>query len=136
MLVLDTSALLKRYVDKRGSERVIRLMDSDPQWCGSALCVAEAFVTLCQLGFDADVLETVSARLRSDWRRFLVVPVDDLCLAQAIEIGCNHRVRMLDAVHLAAADRLPRPSTFLTFDARQAAAARSLGLDVPDAYAD
>jgi hypothetical protein len=57
-----------------------------------------------------------------------VVPVDDLCLARAVEIGCEHRVRTLDAVHLAAAERLPPPVRFLTFDARQGGAAQALGL--------
>jgi hypothetical protein len=45
-------------------------------------------------------------------------------------VGCSERIRTLDALHLAAADRLPRPVTFLTFDGRQGQAGRSLGLEV------
>lgn len=48
---------------------------------------------------------------------------------RAAEIGCSHDVRTLDAIHLAA-DRLPRPYAFLTFDRRQAAAARQMDIDV------
>ena len=48
----------------------------------------------------------------------------------AAEIGCHHGARTLDAVHLAAADRLPRPLVLLTFDRRQADAARSMELAV------
>jgi hypothetical protein len=39
-------------------------------------------------------------------------------------------VRTVDAIHLAAADRLPRPVTFCTFDPRQIPVALSLGFDV------
>ena len=130
MLILDTSALLKRYVEEEGTAATIELMASTPDWCASALCLTEARVTLCHLGLDERSLQAVAAALRQDWDRFLVVPVDDLCLARAIEIGCGQRVRTLDAIHLAAADRLPPPVRFVTFDASQADAARSLGLDV------
>jgi len=130
MLVLDTSALLKRYVEEDGTAGTIELMAATPDWCASALCLAEARVTLCQLGLDERSLHAATSALRQDWDRFLVVPVDELCLARAIEIGCGQRVRTLDAIHLAAADRLPPPVQFVTFDDRQADAARSLGLDV------
>ena len=36
----------------------------------------------------------------------------------------------MDSLHLAAADRLPPPVTFLTFDRRQAQAAAALGFRV------
>jgi hypothetical protein len=37
---------------------------------------------------------------------------------------------MSDAIHLAAADRLPRPLSFVTFDASQIPVALSMGFDV------
>jgi hypothetical protein len=39
-------------------------------------------------------------------------------------------VRTVDAIHLAAADRLPRPTTYLTFDPGQIPVAMALGYDV------
>ena len=39
-------------------------------------------------------------------------------------------LRLADALHLAAADRLPRPVTFVTFDPMQIPVALSLGFDV------
>lgn len=62
-----------------------------------------------------------------------MVPVDPACLEGAVDIGCRYQVRALDAVHLAAADRLPRPIVMLTFDRRQADAARSMELVVDGA---
>jgi len=103
-------------------------MARDSQWCASALALTEAQITLCHTGLAPPVLAEVLARLRTDWERMLVVPVDDRCLACAREIGCAQRVRTLDAVHLAAAERLPRPAVFMTFDLRQRDAAETIGL--------
>ena len=131
MLFLDTSALLKRYVEEGGTELVLELMAEDPDWAASNLAHAEAEVTLCRAGLGEKVEAAQRRRLRADWERFLVVPVDGPCLLSAAEIGCVHRVRTLDALHLAAADRLPGPLVFLTFDRRQAAAAQAIGLQLP-----
>ena len=68
--------------------------------------------------------------LEVDWARFAVVPLQEVVLVRAIEIGCQTRIRTLDALHLAAAERLSSGVTLLTFDERQAAAARELGFTV------
>lgn len=130
MLFLDTSAVVKRYVAEDGSEQVAELMEDDRDWCASALCYPETRVTICHLGFDAEALAALASAADADWERFFVVPLDELCLAQAVEIGCVHRVRTLDAVHLAAAARLPGRPLFVSFDARQRDAASALGLPV------
>ncbi len=107
---------------------VLEAMERDREWAASALALVEAEVSLCLSGVDDD--ETKRQQLRLDWERFQVVPLDAFGLRRASEIGCAQKVRTLDAVHLAAADRFPRPVSFLTFDRRQAAAARALGMDV------
>jgi len=133
MLFLDTSALIKRYVDEDGSEVVIRLMDEDRDWAASSTALTEAEITLCRLGFGAEDLELLRQRLRLDWERFHVVPIDHAGLDRATVIGCEQEVRTLDALHLAAAVRLPAPFVMLTFDRRQADAARSMSLRVEGA---
>lgn len=105
-------------------------MAEDTGWCASALALTEAHVTLCHSGLSADQLRPTIAALRTDWEYFIVAPVDDICLARAREIGCEQRIRTLDAIHLAAAERVPRPAAFLTFDAKQRAVADALGLDL------
>ena len=132
-LFLDTSALVKRYVAEEGTELVLRRMDDDPEWIVSAVARTEAEITLCRLGFGPDQIAELSERLRQDWERCLVVPVDPACLDRAAEIGCRYQVRTLDALHLAAADRLPARPVVLTFDRRQADAARSMDLAVEGA---
>jgi len=129
-LFLDTSALLKRYVQEPGTAVVIDAMAEDGAWTASAIARAEAELALCHLIADEDRRLDAVGRLRRDWERFFVVPLDHECLEQAVKIGCEHRVRTLDALHLGAAARLPAPVTMLTFDARQAAAASAMGLIV------
>lgn len=133
MLFLDTSALIKRYVEEEGTELVLRRMDADPEWAVSSVARTEAEITLCRLDFGPDEIAGIWQRLREDWDRCHVVPVDPACLDRATEIGCRYEVPTLDALHLAAADRLPRPVVVLTFDRRQADAARSMDLAVDGA---
>ena len=73
--------------------------------------------------------------LRDEWDAFWVVPIDDRCMARAVEIGATYGVRIVDAIHLAAADRLPGPVRYLTFERQQIPAADALGFEVISAVA-
>jgi len=121
---------MKRYLDEEGTQLVLREMADDAEWCASALALTEAQITLCHTGLTPAQLRLVNAALRRDWEHFIVVPVDDLCLARSREIGCAQQIRTLDAIHVAAAERIPAPARFLTFDARQYAAAEAVGVGV------
>ena len=68
--------------------------------------------------------------VRRDVERMYVVPVDQRCLDRAARLARDQPVRLADALHLAAADRLPRPLVYLTVDAAQIPVALSLGFDV------
>jgi predicted nucleic acid-binding protein len=68
--------------------------------------------------------------VRSDWNLFWEVPLDGRCMARATEVGARYGLSVVNAIHLAAADRLPRPVEFLTLDRRQIPAAADLGLRV------
>lgn len=130
MIFVDTSALVKRYIKEAGSDVVARLMEEDLDWAASELARSEARVTLCRRGPEGVLGSPVQRRMAQDWDRFMTVSVDLDCLALAAEIGCQLGVRTLDAVHLAAAKRLPSEVRFLSFDDRQLKAASSLGLNV------
>jgi hypothetical protein len=56
--------------------------------------------------------------------------MDGRGLARAVEIGATYGVRIVDAIHLAAADRLPGPIRYLTFERQQIPAADALGFEV------
>lgn len=129
-LFLDTSALVRRYVHGPGHDLVVEAMAADEVWCASALCRSETLLALHRLAATSRQHDRLWSRLRDDWDAFVVVPVDDRCLAHAVELGATYGLRTVDALHLAAADRLPRPLGYATFDRRQIPAAASLRFDV------
>lgn len=129
-LALDTSALLGRYLSGPHRQVVIDAMAADHVCCASALALAEALGMVdrvCDLPTDGD---RVRRALRDDWERIHVVPVDQRCLDRATELSREQPLRTVDALHLAAAGRLPAPVTFVTFDPRQIPVALALGFDV------
>ena len=130
MLFVDTSALVKRYVDEPWREVVLEAMAADDIWVASELARTEAALTLTRVAATARQADRLHRLLADDWDAFHVVPVDDRCLAAAAEIGSGHGVSVSTAIHLAAASRLPRPVGFLTLDPRQVSAAVALDLDL------
>ncbi|HCB34641.1 MAG TPA: hypothetical protein DEP69_05725 [Acidimicrobiaceae bacterium] len=129
-LALDTSALLRRYAADPDTQLVLDTMASDRAWAASALAHAETHLALHRMAGESTSQAELWRRFGADWSLFWVVPVDDRCLARAVELGAEFALTTTDAVHLAAADRLGRPVTYLTFDSRQIPAALALGLDV------
>lgn len=129
-LFLDTSALVKRYVADPDRPLVVDAMASADVWVASALARTEAMLALHQLAPGPHSQARLWHAFRDDWDAFVVVPVDERCLARAVELGAQFSLRVGDAVHLAAADRLPRPLRYLTFDRRQIPAAAALELEV------
>lgn len=129
-LFLDTSALVKRYVTEPSRDLVVDAMAGDGVWVASALARTEVMITLHQLAAGPRQQARLWSAFRDDWDAFAVVPVDDRCLGRATELGSSFAMRLVDAIHLAAADRLPRPVRYLTFDRHQIPAAAALGLEV------
>ena len=129
-LYVDTSALVQRYVHDRHRALVLDAMAGDDPWCTSALARTEAQLVLHRASASAHQQQALWSALRDEWDAFWVVPLDDRCLAQAVQLGATYRVRLVDAVHLAAAHRLPGPVRYLTLDRQQIAAAAALGFEV------
>jgi predicted nucleic acid-binding protein len=130
MLFLDATALLARYLEGPEQAIVLAAMDADPDWCASALALTETLVVIDRVCADVDEADQLRRALRDDWERMAIVPVDQLCLDKAAELGRTQPVRTIDAIHLAAADRLPRPVRYATFDSSQILAALGLGFEV------
>jgi len=129
-LALDTTALLARYLDGPFRPVVLEAMAADHDWCASALALSEALMLIEQIGDDPRRADHLRQALRDDWERVHIVPVDQRCLDRAAELGRTQPLRTVDALHLAAADRLPRPVRFATFDPGQIPVALSMGFDV------
>ena len=129
-IYVDSSALLKRYVDEPDRAAAEQLLLSDPVLVTSWITVVEVRRNLARLVQPSE-LAAVRAQCMRDLDEFALVAVDEtVCLAAAV-ISEQLGVRSLDAVHLACAQRLLIPGlSFITFDLRQAQAARALGLTV------
>lgn len=129
-LALDTTALLARYLEGPFQAVILDAMAADHNWCASVLTLTEAMMLVDRLGDDPTRTDELRGAIRDDWERIAVVPLDQRCMDRAAELGRTQPVRTVDALHLAAADRLPRPVTYATFDPAQIPVALSLGFDV------
>ena len=130
MLAVDTSALVTRYVEEPRSGEVVALMDAEEPWCASDL-------VRCEVGDPARPARrhappgrgTSPPASTPTGPPSTSCPVDERCLSSAAEIGADFGLRVVDAIHLAAAARLPRPVRYLTLDPRQVLAAVALDLE-------
>lgn len=129
-IYLDSSALVAAVIEGRGRSVVLESLEADTDWCASALAFTEALALLPRLSDEPVLQDDMEDSLRLLWDRVAVVPVDQLCLDRAAQIAREQPVRIGDAIHLAAADRLPRPLQFVTFDSAQIPVALSMGFDV------
>lgn len=129
-LYIDASALLKVYLDEPESDEVRRLLLSDPQWVSAAHLLVEVRRNLRRALAGLD-LEVARAEFQRHWNRMQVVELELDLVERAAELGEATGARTLDALHLAAAERVGGSSVrFLTYDGRQAEAARQLGWTV------
>jgi predicted nucleic acid-binding protein len=129
-IALDTTALLTRFLETPGRAQLLAAMEADHDWCASALAMSEALMLIERIDDDRARTDELRGALRDDWERIHRIPVDGTCLERAAELGRTQPLRTVDAIHLAAADRLPRPTTFATFDPTQIPVALALGFDV------
>jgi len=128
-LYVDTSALLKRYVAEHDSDAAEQFMAADPVLVTSRLTEVEVRRSLSRLLNSSDA-PAAKRQFLNDLDSFALVSLDGATCNEAARVAEQTLCRSLDALHLAAAVRTGPSTTLLTFDNRQAQAARSLGLAV------
>jgi predicted nucleic acid-binding protein len=132
-LYVDSSALLKRYVREPDSEAAESLLRSDSSLLTARHTIVEVRRSLARL-LDAPDAAAMRAAFGQDLEALSIVELDSATCDSAAAIAEVTGARTLDALHLAAAQRVGGAAVpFLTFDLRQAQAARSLGLTVTGA---
>jgi predicted nucleic acid-binding protein len=132
-LALDTSALLALVVDGDQRAVVLEALAAEPVWCASAMALTEALPAIDRLTDEPILRSDLEDAVRLAWDHVHIVPVDQRCLDRAANLSRLQPVRLTDAIHLAAAERLPDPVRFVTFDPAQIGVAIGLGLDVVSA---
>lgn len=128
----DTSAVVALHVDSIVQPIARAALTVPPQeaTCVSAVALTEALALIPKLTDEPELRADLEDALRLQWDRYAVVPLDQACLDRAAQLLRDQPLRLADALHIAAADRLPRPVTFVTFDPAQIPVALSLGFDV------
>ena len=138
-LYLDSSALVKRYIDELHSEAVAHLMDDTLAIGTSAISRVEVGAALARAArgnrLDAEGARAAREQFADDWPDFGKVPVTDRLLTRAEELAWKHGLRAYDAVQLAAAlvceetlTALDESVLFACFDDELTAAANDEGL--------
>jgi predicted nucleic acid-binding protein len=129
-LYLDSSALVKRYVDEQGSTTVRRRMSETDAWVVSQLTFVEM---LRVIPSDSEA----AGRARAEWPRFDVIAISPAVCEAAVSLTERHRLRSLDAIQLASALAVgPALLALATWDRRLHADALAEGFDVLTAALD
>ncbi len=124
----DTSAVVALHIESALRRLAIDALGEIT--CVSALALTEALALITKLTGEPVLQADLEDALRLQWDRYAVIPVDQRCLDRSARLLSEQPLRLADAMHIAAADRLPRPVTFVTFDPAQIPVALSLGFDV------
>lgn len=136
LVYLDTSALVKRYVEEEGSLEVRALFREGALLSTSALTRVEMAAALRKAA-RVGALTTEEAQqalqaFEEDWPGFYRIRPTDLLLKTAAELAWKEGLRGYDATHLASAlllkELLSAEVTFAVFDRQLAIAAQRQGL--------
>jgi uncharacterized protein len=128
VLYVDSSALIKCYVDEEDSEFALGLIGSDPVVVTSWITLVEVRRNLHRI-LGPSLSRPPKQRLERDMDRMTLINADERISRRASQIAETLGVRSPDAIHLGSAQSLQvNGLSFLTFDVRQAQAARALGL--------
>ncbi len=131
-LYVDASALAKLFVEEPDSHTARELL-LDGQWTSARHAYIEVWRAL-QRRLPPERLGPARARFQDSWRDIEVVELDEATCDVATELAETTGAKTLEALHLAAAQRAGGADlTFVTFDQRQADAARLLGWTVAGA---
>ncbi|MBI5440761.1 MAG: type II toxin-antitoxin system VapC family toxin [Deltaproteobacteria bacterium] len=133
ILYLDTSALVKVYVEEAHTEQVRNWVDEATVVATSVVAYAEASAAFARKrregGLGPEDLEQVLAALDRDWGDYAVLEVRER-VAGALAV--KHGLRGFDAIHLAAALELKSEAVetivaLCAFDERLVTAAKTEG---------
>jgi predicted nucleic acid-binding protein len=136
ILYLDTSSLVKIYVEEAGSDLVWDWVDEAEAVATSCVAYPEAMSAFARRrekgDLDARSFQDVQETLESDWSSFVLLPVRE---RRAGALAVKHLLRGFDAVHLAAAFDLrdalgSNTLVFSSLDCKLLTAARDEGFPV------
>jgi predicted nucleic acid-binding protein len=137
VIYLDTSALIKRFVNEKGSALVQSIVHRRGTIATAKIAYAEIFAGLTRKLREGRVsrseYDLTCRQFESDWQAYLRVELQDQILLLARDLIQRHPLRGFDAVHLASAvslkSALSEEITFAAADERLLRAAQAEKLD-------
>ena len=137
ILYLDASALVKRYIQEKGSGEV-------NAWIDAAEMVVTALITRVEVAaaiarvWRMNLISSEEAlaalrQFRSEWESFQRLPITENAVIRGDALAFEHDLRGYDATHLACAliwqESLGLPVTLASFDGQLIQAAGDVGMD-------
>ena len=138
IIYLDTSALLKQYIQETGSEEVVKLLTSVDSSGTNLLTYVEmasaiARAVRMELVFANEAQSTWKDFL-ADWELLVRLDISVQITKRAATLAWEHGLRGYDAIHLASAlswqEAIDTPVTLATYDRELWAAALKAGMEV------
>jgi len=132
-IFFDSSALAKRYLEEKGSDRVQVILSSTSALGVSVICVSEIISALCrrrrERRLSTQQYRDAKRALFSDLEDASVIGIGEEVIARSVELLEHFPLRSADALHIACAAEWSA-ELFVSADERQARAARAHGLKV------
>ena len=135
---LDTSALVKLYIQEDGQETIQKLVN-DAQALGcSHIAFVEAIAAFARVLKERRIVPSLfkklKTRFKEDWREYVRIDLTEKIMERAAELAEQFNLRGYDSVHLASAEYLQKKSDvsiiFACFDKQLNLAAKKLDLAV------
>lgn len=139
VLFFDTSALVKRYYDEEGTEKIDELVESeDSQVVISSLSIIEttsAFKRKQNRGniSEEDVDQLLSSFFQEALDEFVIVPLEESSLQFSFDLVLKQDLRTLDSLQLSTATTVSQETdefSFVCADSELASTGEANGLSV------
>ena len=136
---LDSSALVKLYIQEPGSSEVRALVNEARIVATSRVAYVEARAGFARKLREGELLQEECSQIvedfKEDWEKYFVVEVSENVARLGGRLVEKHPLRGFDAIHLASAlllkERANLEVFFSCFDKRLKTAARAEGLIIP-----
>jgi predicted nucleic acid-binding protein len=130
VIYVDASAFLKLYLEEPDSDRAREILLGGGEWITGRHTAVEIRRNLSR-ALDGSALADAQRQFRHDWDNTAVVALTEEVCEAAAQVAEITGARSLDALHLGAAKVIGGGTLpIVTFDFRQAQAARALGWPV------
>lgn len=132
ILYLDASALVKRYIQEKDSEKVNAWIDAAEMVVTGLITRVEVAAAIARAGrmklITTDEALAALRQFRSEWESFQRLPITENTVIRGDALAYEHYLRGYDATHLACAliwqETLGMPVTLASFDGQLIEAAK------------